>query len=277
MEEKNTENFPDLENLTPKRRFPLIMVATFIFVVLGGILGTSYAAGINEQEEIPVYLIENTTVENTTVCTEPVDLAESIQSTEPSTAATEPKIVHELSKVTTEAENTEPESVFKYDLILLSEIQTAEEENKKESDSPVVMEARIGSRYCGLTLTQDDVDLLVDVIWLEARGEPLAGQQAVAEVAFNRVVNKDYFPDDLYDVIYDVDIAVQFPTAHLIGMAKPTEEQRKNIIKCIEQALNGPHAVPSGVVFFAVEPENENIWGNIGKHVFCYPWSWCNN
>jgi N-acetylmuramoyl-L-alanine amidase len=55
------------------------------------------------------------------------------------------------------------------------------------------------------TNRQRDIDLrcLAENIYFEARGEPLKGQFAVAEVTLNRVASP-HFPDTVCDVVHDV-------------------------------------------------------------------------
>ena len=122
------------------------------------------------------------------------------------------------------------------------------------------------SRYSGIDLSEEDIDLLARIIWLEARGESFEGQQAVAEVVFNRMLS-EYFPDTLHEVIYEKN---QFTTADNVHSADPCSTQ----YMAIEAALNGPNILPLDVVFFSRAPQNDNIWGSIGNHVFCYPWFW---
>lgn len=134
-----------------------------------------------------------------------------------------------------------------------------------EDTTPPVTEPTI-SRYSGIDLSEEDIDLLARIIWLEARGESFEGQQAVAEVVFNRMLS-EYFPDTLHEVIYEKN---QFTTARNVHNADPGSTQ----YMAIEAALNGPNILPLDVVFFSVAPQNDNIWGSIGNHVFCYPWFW---
>ena len=124
----------------------------------------------------------------------------------------------------------------------------------------------LASRYACIYLTDEDVDLLARIIWLEARGECFEGQQAVAEVVFNRMLSGD-FPDTLYGVIYEEG---QFSTANRVGQATPGETQ----YRAIYEALTGPNILPLEVVFFATTAENDNVWGSIGGHTFCYPYYW---
>ena len=122
------------------------------------------------------------------------------------------------------------------------------------------------SRYACIYLSDEEVDLLARIIWLEARGECFEGQQAVAEVVFNRMLS-DAFPDSLHDVIYEKG---QFSTANRVKEATPGETQ----YRAIYEALTGTNVLPVEVVFFATTPENDNVWGTIGGHTFCYPYYW---
>ena len=117
-------------------------------------------------------------------------------------------------------------------------------------------------RYPGITLTAADLDLLAKVVWVEAQGESFEGQQAVAEVALNRMVSSD-FPSALEDVIYGEG---QFRSVPYLEEATPWQVQ----YEAIECALYGPYVLPMDVVYFAQQPTNSNVWGKIGGHVFCY-------
>lgn len=117
-------------------------------------------------------------------------------------------------------------------------------------------------RYPGLTLTNEDIDLLARVVWVEAQGESFEGQQAVAEVALNRLVSGD-FPNTMQDVIYGEG---QFRSVPYLEDAEPWQTQ----YDAIESALYGPYVLPMDVMYFAQEATNSNVWGRIGGHVFCY-------
>ncbi|MGN0977112.1 MAG: cell wall hydrolase [Faecousia sp.] len=125
-------------------------------------------------------------------------------------------------------------------------------------------EIEVECRYPGLELTQEETELLARMVWVEAQGEPVEGQQAVAEVVLNRLA-ADNFPDTLKGVIYAAD---QFRSTEHLDEAKPTQTQ----YEAVERALNGPYVVPKDVVFFATYPVNNSVWGKIGGHTFCYQW-----
>ena len=130
---------------------------------------------------------------------------------------------------------------------------------------PVYTESKLDnstSRYPGIQLTPEERELLACVIWVEARGESLEGQQAVAEVVFNRMMSPQ-FSDNLHDVIYGKE---QFRSVPYLKDAEPGQAQ----YQAIDRALYGENILPTGVVYFARTPTNDSIWGEIGHHVFCY-------
>lgn len=118
------------------------------------------------------------------------------------------------------------------------------------------------SRYPGLSLTTADLDLLAKVVWVEAQGESFEGQQAVAEVVLNRLVSPN-FPNTVHDVIY---AEGQFRSVPYLDDATPWQIQ----YEAIEAAVYGPNVLPLDVMYFAQQPTNNNVWGKIGGHVFCY-------
>ena len=99
---------------------------------------------------------------------------------------------------------------------------------------------------------------------MEARGESEEGQQAVAEVIINRM-HADNFPETLKGVVF---AEGQFKSAAFVDEAEPTQAQ----YEAVEKALYGPYVLPEDVVFFATYPTNDNVWGEIGGHIFCHQW-----
>lgn len=120
------------------------------------------------------------------------------------------------------------------------------------------------SRYAAVTA--DEREMLARLVWLEARGESAEGQQAVAEVVLNRVA-ADNFPDSVEDVIFQ---KRQFAPAARIPNAEPGEAQ----YQAVDAALYGVPVLPMDVVYFSRKGENDNVWGTIGGHVFCYQYDW---
>lgn len=125
---------------------------------------------------------------------------------------------------------------------------------------------QIECRYPDITFTKDELTLFAKIVWLEARGESQEGQQAVAEVILNRMA-ADNFPETLYWVIH---AEGQFPSVEKLDEAEPTQTQ----YEAIEAAMYGPYILPEDVVFYATYQMNDNVWGRIGGHWFCYQWNW---
>ena len=119
-------------------------------------------------------------------------------------------------------------------------------------------------RYPDITLTREDETLLAKIIWVEARGEPREGQQAIAEVVLNRMASPD-FPDTVRAIVYSDN---QFPSVDFLDRASPNQTQ----YDAIEDALEGPYILPENVMHFATYPVNSLVWGKIGGHYFCYQW-----
>lgn len=121
-------------------------------------------------------------------------------------------------------------------------------------------------RYPEISLTDEEKLMFAKILWLECRGEPYEGQQAVAEVILNRLAAKN-FPSTLRGVIY---AEGQFPSIVDMDEAQTTQTQ----FEAIEAALYGPYILPKEVVFYATYKENDNFWGKIGNHYFCYQYTW---
>lgn len=119
-------------------------------------------------------------------------------------------------------------------------------------------------RYPELNLRQSDIEMLAKLLWVEARGEPIDGQQAIAEVILNRIMAYN-FEDTVEKVLNEKG---QFSSVQYLYMAEPTQTQ----YEAIDRAMNGPYILPEDVVFFATFAVNEKVWGKIGSHTFCYQW-----
>ena len=139
-----------------------------------------------------------------------------------------------------------------------------------ETPTPVPA-PKVVERYAEITMTDEELKELAEIIYHEARGESPEGQQAVAEVVFNRVI-ADNFPDTVHDVLHQGEgtSVPQFSTIRLLGTADPLQEQ----YDAINAALYGPSILPADVVFFSRKGENDRVWGRIGNHVFCYQYDW---
>lgn len=132
----------------------------------------------------------------------------------------------------------------------------------EEIERYVEQTANVGVSRYDIELTLAERQLLARVIWAEARGESLEGQQAVAEVVLNRLASGN-FPNTLRDVIYGEN---QFRSVDKLEDAEPSQAQ----YQALEKALYGPNILPMDVVYFATYATNDKEWGTIGNHIFCY-------
>lgn len=116
-------------------------------------------------------------------------------------------------------------------------------------------------RYPDIPLSEEDKLLLAKLIWLEARGEDMDGQQAVAEVVLNRV-KSPYFPNTVSEVIWAEN---QFPSKFLTT-ATPVQAQYDAIDRARNCAsvLGGDYQI----VYYAQWETNDNVLKKIGGHYF---------
>lgn len=135
------------------------------------------------------------------------------------------------------------------------------------------------------TARQRDVDLrcLAENIYFEARGEPIAGQTAVAEVTLNRVASP-HFPKTICEVVHDTrwDSRRKRRTAHFswtqlqlsLGL-KPRGAAWKQAMAVATAVYDGVHTpqVPDALYFHAtsIHPywaKTKKPVATIGHHVF---------
>lgn len=115
-----------------------------------------------------------------------------------------------------------------------------------------------------------DTQLLARAVNGEARGEPYAGQVAVAAVILNRVRHSS-FPNTISGVIYQPGAF----TAVSDGQINVAIDANSTVYKACQDALNGWD--PSGGAIYYFNPDtatNSWIWSRelivqIGKHRFC--------
>jgi len=117
----------------------------------------------------------------------------------------------------------------------------------------------------------DEVYWLSRIINAESRGEPLEGKIAVGNVVQNRVESK-YFPNTIYDVIFDRQNGVQFtPISNGSIYYEPTEESVIAAKICLEG-----FTLSDSIYYFIAEAKASSKWVvyncsfvmSIGNHDF---------
>ncbi|RXT13881.1 spore cortex-lytic enzyme [Ammoniphilus sp. CFH 90114] len=116
--------------------------------------------------------------------------------------------------------------------------------------------------------SDNDLKIMANAVYGEARGEPYVGQVAVAAVILNRVKNAS-FPNTPSGVIFEPRAFTAVADGQI--WLTPNENARK----AVQDALNGTD--PSGGCIYYFNPDTATsgwIWTRpqvkkIGKHIFC--------
>lgn len=117
-------------------------------------------------------------------------------------------------------------------------------------------------------ISANDLKLMANAVYGEARGEPYEGQVAIAAVILNRVKSPS-FPDTPSGVIFEPRAFTAVADGQI--WLEPNESARK----AVQNALNGMD--PSGGCTYYFNPATATskwIWTRpqvkkIGKHIFC--------
>lgn len=138
-----------------------------------------------------------------------------------------------------------------------------------------------GSRIDAARARARDIRCLAENIYFEARGEPLRGQYAVAEVTMNRLASP-HFPDTVCDVVHDTrwDTARRRLVAHFSWTAfklrlesgSPEWKQAMDVATVVYDGRHQP-IVPDALFYHAtsVDPywaSSKRVVARIGNHIF---------
>ncbi len=119
----------------------------------------------------------------------------------------------------------------------------------------------------GIELDEDEINLLAQILWVEARAEPYDGQVAVVEVIFNRIISDDgnFQEDNLTGIVSSRKDGTQFDSWRLRHTASPDED----IYKVIDNVLDGiSETLPStDYIYFSRHQLGMNII-KVGSHYF---------
>ncbi len=108
--------------------------------------------------------------------------------------------------------------------------------------------ARITSE-AGYTAYAFELELLAEIVELEAGGESAECRRRVTEVVFNRLAS-GIWGDSLIDVIYaENDLGYEFDTVHYLGDVEASEETREIVWDVFQNGVE----IPARVMFFRTE------------------------
>ncbi|MBM6619889.1 cell wall hydrolase [Bacillus suaedaesalsae] len=137
---------------------------------------------------------------------------------------------------------------------------------KKQEAAPEAPKATAVNMPNGFS--QNDIQLLANAVYGEARGEAYVGQVAIAAVILNRI-NSPTFPDTVSGVIFEPGAFTAVADGQI--WLTPNEQAKKAVL----DAINGFD--PTGEAMYYFNPDtatNKWIWSRpqikrIGKHIFC--------
>ncbi len=179
-------------------------------------------------------------------------------------------------------ESDEETGVEKKDVVLVTTSNDSESNLEEETDGSVETNIEVSesgqveevsgtsqaptyNNRWNISLTDEEIDLLAKIVWLEANGEPVEGQEAVVEVVLNRMAS-DLYPDTLYDVLSQNN-PVQFVSWKRRDKAHPTETEYQSIYN----VLNGnTDLLRNDTMNFSTYPLTSNLDVKICCHYFCY-------
>lgn len=144
-------------------------------------------------------------------------------------------------------------------------------DNQQGGGAPATDAAGQGNSYAGanaLGLSKEDLKLMANAVYGEARGEPYVGQIAVAAVILNRVRSAS-FPNTVSGVIF------QSGAFTAVADGQIWLEPNETAAKAVQDAVNGYD--PSDGCLYYFNPQTATskwIWTRqqikqIGKHIFC--------
>ncbi|WP_255307039.1 spore cortex-lytic enzyme [Paraliobacillus sp. PM-2] len=116
--------------------------------------------------------------------------------------------------------------------------------------------------------SQNDIQLMANAVYGEARGEPYEGQVAVAAVILNRVQSTS-FPNTISGVIFEPRAFTAVADGQI--WLTPNESAKKAVV----DAINGWDPTGDAIYYFNPDTATSSwIWSRpqikrIGKHVFC--------
>ena len=116
--------------------------------------------------------------------------------------------------------------------------------------------------------SQNDIQLMANAVYGEARGEPYEGQVAVAAVILNRV-GSESFPNTTSGVIFEPGAFTAVADGQI--WLTPNETAKKAVL----DAINGWDPTGEALYYFnPVTATSDWIWSRpqikkIGRHIFC--------
>lgn len=174
----------------------------------------------------------------------------TFDTSEPTVIQKEPISIHVV-------ENTMEETTTQE---ITTEVTTEEITTEETTEEPTTEPQPINK--WDIELTDEEISILEQIVWLEAGNQSDEGIQAVAEVILNRMYS-DLYPNDLVGVLSQ---RGQFGTWY----NRCNAQVSKRVKKQVKKVLNGKTDVlPFETLYFNTTPLNSRVQAIIGAHYFC--------
>ncbi|SHN19897.1 spore cortex-lytic enzyme [Gracilibacillus kekensis] len=150
------------------------------------------------------------------------------------------------------------------------EADQQQQQNQKNQGQPTATEEDLEPTAVNVPqgFSQNDIQIMANAVYGEARGEPFEGQVAVASVILNRVESST-FPNTVSGVIFEPRAFTAVADGQI--WLTPNESAKRAVL----DAINGWD--PTGEALYYFNPDTATsswIWSRpqikrIGKHIFC--------
>ncbi|KAF1679806.1 spore cortex-lytic enzyme [Bacillus mexicanus] len=173
------------------------------------------------------------------------------------------------SKTATQKARQQAEARQKQPAEKITQQPKANQQQNKQNNTPAKAKKQdaVAANMPG-GFSNNDIQLLSQTVYGEARGEPYEGQVAIAAVILNRL-NSPLFPNSVAGIIFEP-LAFTAVADGQIYM-QPNETAKKAVL----DAINGWDPTEEALYYFNPDTATSAwIWGRpqikrIGKHIFC--------
>jgi N-acetylmuramoyl-L-alanine amidase len=140
----------------------------------------------------------------------------------------------------------------------------AEQPEQQDNEANIQKATNVPPGY-----SENDIQIMAQAVYGEARGEPYVGQVAVAAVIINRI-NSPTFPNTVSGVIFEPRAFTAVADGQIY--MTPNETARRAVL----DAINGQDPTGNAIYYFNPDTATSGwIWSRpqikrIGKHIFCH-------
>lgn len=164
-------------------------------------------------------------------------------------------------------EISETESETEEIMALAANNETVQASIEEVSTNEALLTSSNYNSNVEINITQEDYEVLCQIVQAEAGGEDEMGKILVANVIINRV-KSDIFPDTITEVVYDNRFGVQFQPTQYSSFSETVASDATKA--SVDKALAGED-YSNGALYFAVQTSSSS-WFNT-KLLFLFEYS----